>query len=228
MSDLVNTRNVSDADIVRVFRGAAYVVVMTALLGLGTTTSAAHSLKALEDKLQERERYVQIVQEPAPDFTLQDAQGREIGLADFRGEVVVLNFIYTNCPDICPLHSERIAEIQEMIEPTPMRELVQFISITTDPLRDTWSVMKDYGPDHGLDPANWMFLSSGPDGLDATRDLAGDYGLKFTLTDSGYQMHGLVTFLIDKRGNIRARYFGLKFHPTNFILQVNALTNDDH
>jgi protein SCO1/2 len=218
MSDLVNTRNVSDADIVRVFRGAACVAAMTALLGLGTTTSAAHSLKALEDKLQE----------PAPDFTLQDAQGREIVLADFRGKVVVLNFIYTNCPDICPLHSERIAEIQEMIEPTPMRELVQFISITTDTLRDTWSVMKDYGPDHGLDPANWMFLSSGPDALDATRDLAGDYGLKFTLTDSGYQMHGLVTFLIDKSGNIRARYHGLKFHPTNFILQVNALTNDDH
>ena len=218
MSDLVNTRNVSDADIVRVFRGAACVAAMTALLGLGTTTSAAHSLKALEDKLQE----------PAPDFTLPDAQGREIVLADFRGKVVVLNFIYTNCPDICPLHSERIAEIQEMIEPTPMRELVQFISITTDTLRDTWSVMKDYGPDHGLDPASWMFLSSGPDALDATRDLAGDYGLKFTLTDSGYQMHGLVTFLIDKSGNIRARYHGLKFHPTNFILQVNALTNDDH
>ncbi len=228
MSDLVNTRNLSDADIVRQFRGAGCVVAMTALLGLAATTSAAHSLKELEDNLQKREAYVQIVQEPAPGFTLQDAQGREVGLVDFRGKVVVLNFVYTNCPDICPLHSERIAEIQEMIEPTPMRELVQFISITTDPLRDTWSVMKDYGPDHGLDPANWMFLSSGPDALDATRDLAGDYGLKFTLTDSGYQMHGLVTFLIDKSGNIRARYHGLKFHPTNFILQVNALTNDDH
>jgi protein SCO1/2 len=34
--------------------------------------------------------------------------------------------------------------------------------------------------------------------------------------------------LIDKSGNLRARYHGLKFNPTNLIVHVNALTNDYH
>ena len=193
-----------------------------------TTPAAAHSLSELEGDLKERETYVQIVNRPAPEFALFDAHGRVFRLADFRGKVVILNFVYTNCPDICPLHSEMIADIQEDVNRTPMRDLVRFISITTDPGRDLPRVLKAYGPAHGLDPANWLFLTSATDKPDATRKLAKRYGLKFSPTKDGYQMHGLVTHLIDKSGNLRARYHGLKFDPTNLILHVNALTNDYH
>ncbi len=190
--------------------------------------AAAHSLSKLEGRLKKRETYVQIVNRPAPDFALFDAHGRSFRLADFRGKVVILNFVYTNCPDICPLHSETIADIQEEVNRTPMRDRVRFISITTDPERDRPVVLKAYGPVHGLDPVNWLFLTSGVDKPDATRKLAQRYGLKFSPTKDGYQMHGLVTHLIDKSGNLRARYHGLKFDPTNLIVHVNALTNDDH
>ncbi len=198
------------------------------LLAFGPAPSAAHSLKDMEGKLKKREAYVQIVHEAAAGFDLRDAHGQNVALADFRGQVVVLNFVYTNCPDVCPLHSERIAELQEMVNRTPMRDIVQFISITTDPTNDPPEVMKTYGPAHGLDPANWIFLTSGGDAPGATRDLAKDYGLIFALRDGGYQLHGVVTLLIDKSGILRAKYHGLKFHPTNFILHVNALSNDDH
>jgi protein SCO1/2 len=190
--------------------------------------AAAHSLGELEGTLKERETYVQIVNRPAPEFALFDAHGRAVRLADFRGKVVILNFVYTNCPDVCPLHSEMIADIQEDVNRTPMRDLVRFISITTDPGRDLPRVLKAYGPAHGLDPVNWLFLTSGADKPDTTRKLAKRYGLKFSPTKDGYQMHGLVTHLIDKSGNLRARYHGLKFDPTNLILHVNALTNDFH
>lgn len=199
-----------------------------ALIALGTAPAAAHSLEELVGKLKKGEKYLQVVHEPATEFTLQDADGREVGLADFRGKVVVLNFIYTNCPDVCPLHSERIAEIQEMIGPTPMRDLVQFITITTDPANDAPEVMKAYGPAHGLDPVNWVFLTSGQSQPAATREVAGRYGLKFTRVEDDYLLHGLVIFLIDKSGDIRAKYHGLKFKPVNFVLHVNALTNDYH
>ncbi len=203
-------------------------MAVAGLFAFGSVPSAAHSLKDLEGKLKKREAYAQIVHEAAAGFTLRDAHGRSVGLADFRGQVVVLNFVYTNCPDVCPLHSERIAEIQEMVNRTPMRDIVKFISITSDPTNDTPEVMKAYGPAHGLDPANWNFLTSGTDAPEATRDLARDYGLIFKLGDGGYQLHGVVTHLIDKSGILRAKYHGLKFHPTNFFLHVNALTNDDH
>ncbi len=199
-----------------------------ALIAAAASPVSAHSLKDLEDQLLERERYVEIVHRPAPDFELSSAEGRSVGLSDYRGKVVVLNFIYASCPDVCPLHSEAIATLQEAVNGTPMKDLVRFVSITTDPERDTPAVLKAYGPTHGLDPANWVFLTSGPDQPDATRELAGRYGLKFTAAADGYQLHGLVTHLIDKSGNLRARYHGLRFDPTNVIVHINALTNDDH
>ena len=199
-----------------------------AVMAGAAAPAAGHSLEELEGKLKKGEKYLQVVHEAATGFTLKDAQGRSVSLADYRGKVVVLNFIYASCPDICPLHSERVAEIQEMIKPTPMRDIVQFITITTDPANDAPEAMKAYGPAHGLDPVNWVFLTSGQSQPAATRGIAGRYGLKFTRVKDGYLLHGLVTFLIDKSGNLRAKYHGLKFKPVNFVMHVNALTNDDH
>ncbi len=198
------------------------------LIVLVSLPAAAHSLKDLESRLVERERYLEVTDRPAPGFTLRDGEGRPVGLADFRGKVVVLNFVYASCPDVCPLHSALLAAIQRDVNRTPMRELVQFVSITTDPGRDTPRVMNAYGATHGLDPANWVFLTSGAGAPGGTRDLARRYGLEFTPAKDGYLIHGVVTHLIDKSGILRARYHGLKFGPTNIIVHINALTNDDH
>ena len=204
------------------------VIIGLMLASVGMVPAAAHSLKDLEGQLLKRERYVQMMSKKAPEFALRDADGNRVRLSDFLGKVVVLNFVFTNCPDVCPLHSEVIASIQKAINPTPMKGLVQFVTITTDPRRDTPAVMKTYGSAHGLDPVNWVFLTSGPDKPAVTRELAWRYGLKFTQTKEGYQMHGVVTHLIDKSGNIRAKYHGLKFNETNMIVHINALTNDTH
>lgn len=72
-------------------------------------------------------------EKPFPDFTLRDAEGRSVSLGDLRGKVVVLNFIYASCPDVCPLHSELIADIQADVNRTSMKEQVQFVSITSEP-----------------------------------------------------------------------------------------------
>ncbi len=208
------------------FRGLVLGLMLVVTVGVASV--AAHSLKDLEGSLQKRERYVQIMSKKAPEFILQDANGTRTKLSDFTGKVVVLNFVFTNCPDVCPLHSEAIASIQEAINPTPMKDLVQFVTITTDPKRDTPAAMKAYGSAHGLDPVNWVFLTSGPDKPALTREIAWRYGLKFTQSKEGYQMHGVVTHLIDKSGNLRARYHGLKFKETNMIVHINALTNDNH
>lgn len=193
-----------------------------------TATARAHSLKDIESQLGSREKYFQAIDREAPDFTLKNADGRVVRLADFKGKVVVLHFIYTNCPDVCPLHAERIAEIQQMINTTPMRDQVQFISITTDPENDTGNVLRAYGLAHGLEQTNWMFLTSGPERETETRTLAERFGHKFTKTKDGYQIHGVVTHVIDREGRRRANFHGLKFNPTNLVLYVNALVNDVH
>lgn len=201
---------------------------MALLMASYATPAAAHSLEGLEEALLEREPYVEIVHREAPDFVLKDAEGRAVGLADFRGKVVVLHFIYASCPDVCPIHSSLVAKVQEQLNGTPMRDLVQFLTITTDPVNDTPEVLKSYGPARGLDPVNWVFLTSGPEEPDATRRLAERFGLRFTKSEEGLWVHAVVTHLIDKSGLLRARYHGLKFNPTNMILHLNALVNDEH
>src|SRR5712692_3157822 len=100
-----------------------------------------------------------------------------------------------------------------------MISLVAFITITTDPRSDTSKVMRDFGAAHGLDPVNWVFLTSGPGRPDdTTRQLALAYGLKFTLSEDGSQMHGVVTHIIDQDGRLRARFHGLKFEPINMVI----------
>jgi protein SCO1 len=198
-----------------------------AVLAASVTNAVAHSLDELEAQLRDREQYLQPVDQEAPAFALEDADGRAVSLDDLRGKVVVLHFVYTSCPDVCPLHAERIAEIQAMINQTPMRELVQFVTITTDPANDTPEVLRKYGPAHGLDAVNWLFLTSGPSRPeDATRNLAERFGHKFTRAEDGYQIHGVVTHVIDRDGRWQANFHGLKFDPINLVLYINALVND--
>ena len=116
-----------------------------------------------------------------------------------------------------------------MINQTPMKEHVQFISVTTDPKNDTAEVMRGYGPVHGIAPVNWVFLTGGPGKPeDTTRMLAERYGHKFTKTDDGYQLHGVVTHVIARESRWRANFHSLYFEPTNLVLFINALVNDGH
>jgi protein SCO1/2 len=188
-----------------------------------------HSLARLETDLQKREQYVSFPKserEPFPDFALQDADGRKVTLASLRGKVVVLDFIYTSCPDVCPLHSELLAKLQKDVATGHMARRVAFVSVSVDPARDTPARMKAYGPQHGLDPANWLFLTSAQP--DATRALAAKLGQIFTPGRDGEFTHSIVTYVIDREGHLRARFWGLQFDPLNLVLYVNALVNDVH
>ncbi len=197
---------------------------------LATTGQASsHSLAELSKEFTTEENYFQAVDKQAPAFTLLDASGRAVSLADFKGKVVVLHFIYTHCPDFCPLHAEKIAEVQKMVNITPMKDMVEFISITTDPKNDFGKVLKDFGNNHGLDPVNWTFLttaSGAPE--DLTRELAKSYGAEFKIMPNGDQMHGVVTSVIREDGQLVARFHSLKFSNLNLVKFINALTNDHH
>jgi protein SCO1 len=194
---------------------------------LAAASAWSHSVDDLQKLLGSRERYFQALDKEAPDFALQDAEGRSFSVDDFHGKVVLLHFIYAACPDICPLHADRIAEVQKVINQTPMKDQVRFITITTDPVNDAPDVMRNYGEAHGLDSANWLFLTvQSGQAEDATRKLAERFGHKFTKVEGGYQIHSIVTHVIDRNGRWRANFHGLKFDPTNLVVFVNGLVND--
>ena len=199
-----------------------------AALGAAVVSSAyAHSLQEFEDEFNAKEPFFQALDSPTPDFTLSDPSGLLVHPADFQGKVVVLHFIYSSCTDVCPLHAEKLAQVQGMINQTPMKDMVRFISITTDPSHDTPEVLTAYGPQHGLDPVNWQFLTTAPGAPeDDTRKLAQAFGHKFTLESDGTITHGVVTHIIGKFGRWQGNFHGLEFQSVNMLMFVNALTND--
>ena len=205
--------------------------VLALLVTAAPAVAFAHnSTKAVEMQIDTRERYLELTDQVAPGFVLQDTQAHRVRLDDFRGKVVVLNFVYARCEQQCPLHSLKIAEVQQQLALASLSEGVQFVTIATDTedAASTAESMRAHGPRYGLDPANWVFLQGGKGLEDLGMRFAAAYGLKFVLDDDGKQMHGVVTFLIDSKGKLRARYHGLDFNSVNLTIHAAALVHDAH
>jgi protein SCO1/2 len=91
-----------------------------------------------------------------PEFSLIERDGRRITLSELRGKVWIVNFIYTNCPDTCPIQSAQMREIQETFK---NEKDLRLVSITVDPTRDTPQVLSEYANRFTADPARWFFLT---------------------------------------------------------------------
>ena len=79
---------------------------------------------------------------PAPPFALTSQDSKPMSLADMRGKVVAVSFIYTGCPDICPLLTQKMVDVQDALG-KKFGTKIAFISISFDPERDTPEVLKD-------------------------------------------------------------------------------------
>lgn len=207
--------------------GTQSFLVLAILLTHVSAAIAHHPGADLDKVMGNKEKFFQPIDRKSPDFILRDVDGQVVKLDDLREKIVILNFIYTKCPDICPLHAAYLSKVQSMINRTPMKERVRFVSITTDPANDTADVLKAYGEVHGSDWVNWSYLTTTPGQTeDATRKLAKAFGHKFTKTGDDYQVHSVVTHVIDRDGRWAANFHGLRFNPLNLVLYVNGLTNN--
>ena len=90
-----------------------------------------------------------------PDFSLTNQQGQKLGLSDLTGKVWVADFIFTNCPTICPLMTQEMANLQSEFN----SHNVNFVSFTVDPERDTTEVLSRYAVQYGADEERWHFLT---------------------------------------------------------------------
>lgn len=91
-----------------------------------------------------------------PDFTLIERNGRQITLADLRGRVWIADFIWTRCPDACPLMSAVMARLQAEFAEEPDLRLVSF---SVDPQYDTPTVLASYAAKFDADRDRWLFLT---------------------------------------------------------------------
>lgn len=159
---------------------------------------------------------------PAPDFTLTAQDGRRVALADLRGKAVAVAFIYTSCSDVCPLLTEKMAQVQGELGQDFGRG-VAFVSITVDPARDTPEALRQYAAGHGADVAGWSFLTGSEA---AVRAVARGYGVVVAKGAGGAPDHTLLTTLVDKRGLMRVQYLGARFDPEEFRRDLLSLVSE--
>jgi protein SCO1 len=158
---------------------------------------------------------------PAPEFTLMSQDGVPVSLAELRGKVVAVTFIYTLCTDTCPVLTPMMSFVQDRLGPDFGRNIV-FVSITVDPERDTPTVLKEYALAFGADLRGWSFLTGTPEVI---REVTRRYGVFAGRTPDGEVDHSFLTSIIDPRGILRVQYLGARFDPEEFRRDLLSLAS---
>ena len=140
-------------------------------------------------------------------FTLPDAQlvnekGSEVQLASMKGSVTVYDFIFTNCTGTCPIMTNNMRALTELV---PKDDAVRFVSISVDPARDTPAVLADYAKRVRNDD-RWSFLTGEREeivrlSVDGFKLTAGD-----PMPGGEPLLHSSKFAVADKRGVIRGYY----------------------
>ncbi|MFN3734352.1 SCO family protein [Comamonas testosteroni] len=134
----------------------------------------------------------------ATDFRLNDPDGKERTLTDFRGKAVLIFFGFTQCPDVCPTALTRAAEVKRLLGTDGDR--FQTLFITVDPEHDTPDVLKAYTA--AFDPT---FIGLHGD-LQRIDEVAKDFKVyyKKVPTGSSYTMdHTSLSYVYDPQGKLR-------------------------
>ena len=113
------------------------------------------------------------------DFLLNDSNGKPRSLLDFRGEVVVLFFGYTHCPEVCPTTLADLAQVMRLLGKDASR--VQVVFITLDPERDTPALLAKF-----VTSFNPLFLGLYGD-AESTAKAAKSFGVSYV---KQYDKHG--------------------------------------
>lgn len=138
----------------------------------------------------------------APDFTVRGSDGKELKLSQYRGKLVLLEFGYTSCVDVCPVSLGMLAEARRQMG--AQANQLQVIYVTVDPERDTPERMRNYL--RAFDPT-FIGATGTPQQMARVRQ---DYGITATKkmidgSKTDYTIgHSSYLYFVDRKGSLRA------------------------
>jgi len=148
--------------------------------------------------------------------------------ADYSGKLLFLSFIFTNCPDICPLTTHNIFLIQQRIKEENIPD-VHFLVISFDPDRDKPEILKKYSEVRGYNLQNWDFLTGEKKTIDS---IMKDFNVVAISGDTSFTPSGLPVYffthtdrisLIDKKLNLRKNYKGSEIDIEEIISDLKNI-----
>lgn len=152
-----------------------------------------------------------------PDFTLTNQLGQTVSLKDLgtvsendtNRRVIVADFFYTHCPTICPVMTRNMKRLQSTVKEAVdvdgrKTQLVQFISFSIDPSRDSVAALKKWADRFQVDPSNWWLLTGDKQTIYDLSLKHMNLAVQDPQIDSSFP-HTDIFVLIDKNGVVRVR-----------------------
>ena len=138
--------------------------------------------------------------QPTPDFSLTDQAGQKVSMANQRGKLVLLTFLYTNCPDVCPLITQNLNQALQMLGTE--RDDVRVLAVSVDPEGDTPKSVDEYAKAHHLLPEFHYLIGS----RDELTKVWKAYDVAAVASDPELVDHTAYTMLVDQSGEGRVIY----------------------
>jgi protein SCO1 len=138
--------------------------------------------------------------QPTPDFTLTDQSGHKVSMADQRGKLVLVTFLYTNCPDVCPLITQNLNQALQMLG--SKRDDVRVLAVSVDPEGDTQESVDKYAKAHHLLPEFHYLVGT----REELTKVWKDYDVAAVASDPELVDHTAYTMLVDRSGEGRVIY----------------------
>jgi protein SCO1/2 len=174
--------------------------------------AAAPAQAALDEQAALRKSQA-VIGRQVGDYAFRDSQGRDLRLAQLRGQPLVVNFIYTGCFQVCPTTTKAlalsVAEAERTVGPGRFRVATIGFNLPFD----TPQAMKDFARQQGIRSPNWLFLT--PDAGTLPQLLA-DFGFSFEATSAGFD-HLLQASIVDADGRVYRQLYGDSFAAPQFV-----------
>jgi protein SCO1/2 len=125
------------------------------------------------------------------DASLADQDGRKLRFYTdaLKGKTVVLNVTYTNCTEACPLITRALLQVRDELG-SAFGTQVFFVTLTSDPARDTPRALKEFAQKQGADIAGWSFLTGRKEDVDLILKRLGVYS-------ENAEEHATVLYVMD-------------------------------
>src|ERR1044071_3364448 len=187
-------------------------IILVLLFVAGSSSFAANA----PSKLGAQRR---IASTPINDFGLIDQRGAAFAFESLSGRVVVVAFVYTSCPDVCPLITASLRQVQVGLS-AEERQKVHLLTVTTDPEIDQPKVLLAYGKRYSADFANWSFLTGQPEALKKEWQ---NCGVGVNRKGRGLVDHTPLTAIVDQKRLLRFGYVGPSPDPHAVLSDIRAL-----
>lgn len=149
---------------------------------------------------------------PPLDFRLRDESGRTVSLADYRGQVTILTFMYSTCQDTCPVTATQIRlALDDLGHDVPA------LAVSVDPKGDTPDNVQAFLVKRGLSNGRMHFLTGTPSQLARIWDA---YGIA---PQGRHFDHSARVLIIDRRGRQRVSFPVAQLTPEGLVNDVRKL-----